>query len=399
MKRVVLLFLTLLLSVFLGLWLQQQAGMLFIVLKNETIKMPLWFAILMVFLGYGFIGLCLRILTKLFQIKQTVKRLCKEWSARRAHLNTRRGLIEYSEGNWERAEQYFVKAVTKTSADSDTSLLNYLVAARAAQEMGESQRRDDYLREAQKTIPDAKIAIELTQAQLQMVDEQWEQALATLSHLHNLVPNHSYVTKLLMKVYITLKDWSHLEACLPQIRRQNILEKKEFEELENITYSGLLTQIPQPITEEILKNLWDSFPKYLRRRDSLIIVYVTQLIAVHAYCEAEYHARLALKRQWNNTLMLLYGQCNVSAVDEQLRFAESFLKYYPNNPYLLRALGNIYLRRQLWGKAKSFFSKSIQVQPEAEVYVALAKLSEKLSEKNEAGLYYKKGLELLTYSS
>lgn len=399
MMRIARLFFILILSVFLGLWIHQEAGSLIISLKDKTISMPLWFAILAVFAGYFLCWIFLKILLKLLHIKQSLLRFSRGWSKRHAQLNTRRGLIEFSEGNWKRAEHYFGKAVTKTTADAadadnDASLLNYLVAARAAQEMGAPERRDDYLREAQIAIPEAKIAIELTQAQLQIVDEQWEQALATLSHLHSLVPYHPYVTKLLMKVYLALKDWPHLEELLPSIRHQKIINEKELEQLEDNVYSGLLTQAPQPISEEILKTMWTKFPKRIRRRVSLVIVYVTKLLECHAYCEAEYQCRIALKSEWNNILMELYGQCNVPEIEPQLRFAEGFLKYYPNNPYLLSALGRIYLRRQLWGKAKSTLLKSVQIQPDAKIYAELGELAEKMNEREDASHYYQKGLAL-----
>ena len=154
-------------------------------------------------------------------------------------------------------------------------------------------------------------------------------------------------------------------------------------------------QVSQPLDEEKLNAIWKDFPKFIRKRESIVILYVTKLLECHAYCEAEQQCREALKNEWHNTLMGLYGQCNVPDIDSQLRFAENFLKYYPNNPYLLCALGRIYLRRQLWGKAKSTFLKSVQIQPDAEIYTVLGDLSEKLNEKDEASGYYKTGLALI----
>ena len=106
--------------------------------------------------------------------------------------------------------------------NTDTPLLNYLTAARAAQKMGDSKLRDHYLREAQHSMPDAKIAVELTQAQLQLANNQWEQALATLRHLHDLAPHHPYVLKLLMNLYKEIRDWPQLIAILPDLRKNKL---------------------------------------------------------------------------------------------------------------------------------------------------------------------------------
>lgn len=102
--------------------------------------------------------------------------------------------------------------------NSDTPLLNYLTAARAAQNMGDNQLRDNFLREAQQSMPEAKIAVELTQAELQLSNHQWEQALATLKHLHAIAPRHPYVLMLMMRLYQEVKDWPQLIALLPNLK-------------------------------------------------------------------------------------------------------------------------------------------------------------------------------------
>lgn len=392
MRRLILFFALLLLSVWMGLWIHQGSGSgtLFLALKDKTIEMPIWFAAIMLLLGYFALWIMLQILTKIFSLKACLVHFKRHWQQKHARLNTRRGLIEFGEGNWKQAEHHLTKALP----DSDTSLLNYLAAARAAQELGASERRDDYLREAQKTLPDAKIAIELTQAQLQIVNEQWEQALATLNHLHSLSPYHPYVMKLLVKVYLALKDWAELQKWMPQIQRKKVMNEKDFARLENEVYSGLLEQASKQGNSEALSEAWKKFPKSARKITLIAIAYISKLLENHADNEAEQVCRETLKHEWNNTLILLYGQCDTLNIAEQLCFAEHFLKYYPNNPYLLLTLGRICLRRQLWGKAKSYFLKSVQIQPEAETYAELAKLSEALNEKEAANEYYKQSLQL-----
>lgn len=390
MKRVVFLLIFLLLSVWIGLWIHENTGIIFIILNHWSIEMPLWFAILGIFLGYFAFILLLKILSNIFGLKRLLIDFKNKLKMKYARLNTRRGLIEFGEGNWKQAEHHLIKALP----GGDVSLLNYLAAARAAQELGASERRDEYLREAQIAMPDAKIAIELTQAQLQIVNEQWEQALATLNHLHTLSPYHPYVMKLLVKVYLALKDWSNLETWLPQIRRKKIMNDKDFIRLENEVYSGLLDQRAKQVSLETLQSVWENFPRAIRKIPDILALYIIKLLEHHAFDTAETECREALKHEWHNGLIALYGQCDSSNIEEQLRFAEHFLKQYPNNPYLLLTLGRICKRRQLWGKAKGYFSKSVQIQPEAETYAELAKLSDELNEKEAASAYYQKGLAL-----
>lgn len=390
MKRVIFLVILLLLSVCIGLWIHENPGSLLIVLNHWTIEMPVWFSLLGLFIGYFVFFILLRILTVVISLKQWLGRIKRHWKKKHAQLNTRRGLIEFGEGNWKKAEYHLIKAVPAGNA----LLLNYLTAARAAQELGSSERRDEYLREAQRTNPDAKIAIELTQAQLQIVSEQWEQALATLNHLQSLSPYHPYVMKLLVKVYLLLKDWTKLEQWLPHIRRKKIMNEKDFLRLENEVYAGLLEQRSKQVNLDVLESIWADFPKHIRRTSDMLALYILKLIEYQAFEIAEAQCREALKYEWNDLLVALYGQCESSNVEEQLRFSEHYLKYYANNAYLLLTLGRVCRRCQLWGKSKDYFLKSAHIQPEAETYAELAKLSEQLHESESATTYYKKSLAL-----
>src|SRR5690606_13388461 len=139
---------------------------------------------------------------------------------RKAHSALSRGLLEMAEGRWDSAETTLIKS----APNSDNQLLHYLAAARAAQRQGAPQRRDHYLYLAHKSMPNADVAVGLTQAELQLAHHQMEQALATLTHLRSLAPRHPYVLRMLMKLYRELRDWEHLRDLLPELRKRNVLK-------------------------------------------------------------------------------------------------------------------------------------------------------------------------------
>jgi len=139
-----------------------------------------------------------------------------------------KGMIEMSEGRFEQAEKIFTRQVGL----SDTSLLNYLMAARSAQQLGAYDRRDEYLRLAHEATPSADIAIGLTQAELQLSHKQLEQALATLNHLSSVSPKHGYVKKLQARVYQQLGDWEHLCPILDDVRKMKALDPQQLEKME-----------------------------------------------------------------------------------------------------------------------------------------------------------------------
>jgi HemY protein len=256
--------------------------------------------------------------------------------------------------------------------------------------MGDNHQRDNYLREAQQSMPDAKIAVELTQAQLQLANNQWEQALATLRHLQDLAPRHPYVLKLLMHLYKEVRDWPQLITLLPELKKNQVISANDFTKLQHQTYLQAIADLhsqPEALTK-ILANL----PKELIHDPQLIAEYSRSLQAHNKQEQAESVLRHCLRKHFDEGLITIYGQ--VKANTQQLSFAESFLKKYPDSAGLYLCLGRLSLQNHLWGKAKSYFEKSIQLKASPAAYEELGKLLERLSDQSGASNAYRQGLAL-----
>ena len=156
MVRTLFIFILLLGSVLLGIQLKADPGYVLIGINHWIIETTLWvalFGLLLLFMiGHTFLQFC----HKISKTPGTINKWHSRRLAQKAQDITRQGLIEYSEGYWQKAKNHLIQALPNT----DTPLLNYLTAARAAQKMGDSQLRDHYLREAQQSMPEAKIAVE-----------------------------------------------------------------------------------------------------------------------------------------------------------------------------------------------------------------------------------------------
>ena len=267
----------------------------------------------------------------------------KHWSNKRklrnAQYRTSQGLIDLSEGNWRRAEKNLVKA----GNDGDAPLINFLAAAKAAQEQGAYERRDNYLRKAHHINPEAKIAVELTQAELQIHHKQLEQALATLCHLRELAPKHNHVLKLLLSVYLELKDWHSLVALIPELRRQKVGSDAELNAVEEMAYEQLLGEASQSNATEF-DNIWTSLPKAFKTKPAFVARYCEHLITVGKNEEAERLIRETLKKDWNKSLVKLYSTIPDVDRKKQLLTAENWLKNNKHDPDLLICLGRLYKR-------------------------------------------------------
>lgn len=310
----------------------------------------------------------------------------------KAHLALSQGLIEYTEGRFEQSEKVLLQQVNY----SDNPLLVYLFAARAAQQQGAHDRRDEYLRKAHIQTPQADIAIGLTKAELQLAHQQNEQALATLTQLHKLASNQPYVIILLANTYKHLQDWDNLKKLLPELNKYGNLSTENFLSFEIMVCNGQLTKIAKDANSQSLITFWNDTPHHLKILPSVIEHYAKQLMSVEAAGEAEQVLRMYLNKNWEESSIILYSKLDVMVDNKQLEMTESWLKDHQHNAWLLLALGNMCVSRSLWGKARNYLEASIAISPMPANYLKLARLLEEhMDDQISAQEYYRQGLHLL----
>jgi len=310
----------------------------------------------------------------------------------KARSSLTQGLIDYAEGRFQQAEKILLQQVKY----SDNRLLVYLSAARAAQQLGAHQRRDEYLRKAHIEAPDADIAIGLTKAELQLAHEQNEQALATLTQLNTLTENHRYVLSLLAGTYHKLHDWDNLNNLLPALKKHGHLSAQDFLNFEIAACNGLMTKLTVYKDSKLLLEHWKETPHHLKALPDVVEHYARQLIKVGSAGEAENVLRLYLNKNWEESTIVLYSELDVMVDNKQLEMAESWLKDHQHNAWLLLALGNMCITRSLWGKARNYLEASISINPMPQNYLKLARLLEEHMEDVPAAQeYYRQGLHLL----
>lgn len=389
MTRLLISFLVLLGSVYLGTQLHADPGYVMLSFHQWTVETTIGFALIALFFIIYLLSTTMHLIHHILKAPETLKRWYERHQTQKAQAITRQGLIEYSEGYWKQAQHHLIQALP----NADTPLLNYLTAARAAQKMGDSTLRDHYLREAQQSMPEAKIAVELTQAELQLANNQWEQALATLRHLQDLAPKHPYVLNLLMHLYQEVKDWSSLIALLPSLKRYTIISDEAFASLQNMAYLNALYDLIKQDQRGVVQDFYYAMPKTVAANPELIVAFARFLVVQHELEAAEALLRKHLKKDPNPLLIACYAQ--PLQLEIQLPFAESLLKRTRASDALYQCLGQLCIQLHLWGKAKTYLEQAIELKPSPQAFYDLASLHEHLGEPELSCAYYKKGLDMI----
>lgn len=300
------------------------------------------------------------------------------------------GLVDSAEGNWEKAE----KVLIKHASHSGAPLIHYLTAARAAQSRGAFDKRDEYLKQAAAQAPGSDVAIGLTQAELHLSGNQFEQALETLTQLHSIDPGHASVLKLLHQAYQRVGDWEGVRKLIPSLNTNKVLMEAEIKLLETETFSNLLRQAAAQSDAPACEALWSDIPDYIKNVPGVSAIYFAAMIGSGAGAKIEAELAKAVSKNWNETLLELFGCVESDDIFKQIEMAEQWLSIHSNSAVLLTILGKLCFKSGNNDNAQGYLLRSIALEPSVHAYQLLGDLSYLQGDKDKASECYKQGLEL-----
>ncbi|WP_298608119.1 heme biosynthesis HemY N-terminal domain-containing protein [uncultured Thiothrix sp.] len=384
-----------LLSILLGLsgfWVTQQvlthSGPSFIKWGSQVYELTTATLALLVLGACMAFYLGLTLVRELLGLRRRLHRLRDHRLHTKANHSLNQGLIQLTEGHWSKAEQL----LTEHAERSETPLLNYLGAARAAHMQEAPERRDELLKKAIESDHSAQIAVGVSQAEMQLSAEQLEQAHATLLNLRSLAPKNAYVTKLLAKVLYKQQNWEALLDLLPDLQKLNLLNSESMSHVQAATLVGLFSKYAEQKNTEKLQTLWKRLPTAIREQSEAMNVYTRALHQADADALAEQFITTVHANAWYPQLADLYGRLEHANLANAVQNAEKWLAPQPANPVSLLLLARLHRQQKLWGVAKSYYETSLNQAPDPEAYLELAELLEVMGETSNAEHCYKLGL-------
>lgn len=331
------------------------------------------------------------IVRRIIQAPRRLGEAAGRYRSARAGQKLTRGMIEVAEGNFARGE----KLLARAARTSDAPLFNYLQAARAAHLQGKDERRDEWLKLAYEQTPEAANAVLLTQAELQLDREQFEQALATLRRLEENSRDHSHALALLGRLYFRLQDWGHLADILPRLQKQGRVKQ---ETLDKWSIRVHREQFERAADVAAVNAVWKSAPKRLRNNVGILDAYYMNLMRLGQHEKAEKELAAALKTEWRGPLVRLFGLVEGGDPSKQLKRAETWLAKHGDDTDLLLAAARLCLRTELWGKARSYLETVISLRPTPEAYQEYGRLLTRLGDTDAAADAYCAGLGMVAES-
>jgi HemY protein len=387
MKFGIIVIVALILSALAASLLLQDPGYVVISFRGYLVEMsvPIMLAAFVLLL------IAIWFIVKLFHAPRKLGEAASRYRSGRAGQRLTRGIIEVAEGNFSKGE----RLLTRSASVSNAPLLNYLQAARAAHLLGQDDRRDDWLRLAYEQSPEAANAVLLTQAELQLDQEQYEPALATLRKIEQNTPNHSHAMVLLGRLYYRLNDWQHLADLLPKLTKHGRIDAATLHQWSLRVYQE---QLEAAADGAAVQGVWKSLSKKQKKDVELLETYFCSLLRTGMQAQAEKELAAELKREWRAPLVRLYGLVEADDPARQLKKAEGWLRDHGEDVDLLLTAARLCLRNELWGKARSYLETVIAIRPTPEAYQEFGRLLNQLGEGDAAADAYRSGLGLVTDS-
>lgn len=341
-------------------------------------------------IAFFILYLFFRLIGVLFRLPGKLKNKGKSVKFNRSQEALISGLVDSAEGNWEKAERILIKHASNSGAP----LLHYLTAARAAQSRGAIEKRDEYLRKATEKAGDTDIAVGLTQAELHLTSNQFDQALETLIKLQSIDSGHASVLKLLHQTYQRIGDWEGMRKLIPSLHQNKVMMEAEVKLLESETFSSLLKQVAEEGDAIKIQELWSTIPEHIRSVSGMSAIYFAAMIDAGSGTKIEQDVVKAILEKWDETLLVLYANIHSEDYQKQLQTAEQWMSVHSSNAVLLRVLGKISIKCKQMEKAEQYLTKSVGIEPTVAAYQLLGDVLIEKGDKDKASDSYRLGLEL-----
>lgn len=393
MLRPLLIFMVFL-TLFAGiiLYIMQAPGLAVFTYGDVMVELPLVRFVVGASVAVVVLYLALRLLGLVFNAPLRLRAARSRRRQRKAAEETSQGLVKFASGDWRQAEKLLIRG----ASEARSAHINYIWAAHAAQQNGNYELRDQYLEQAEKSMPQKQAALDTLRAEFLLQQGLPEQGLACIESFSGKIANNSKIAGLFASAYEQLRDWQQLAGIIPDLEKNHGIRPETLEKIRKNTVCGLLEASKRGETAEDIEHLGKRFRSTITADDGLAVAYVKALRVQGRHRAAAALVTDMVDRHWSPGLVRQFGLLEHADVTSALQQAEQWIAQHDHDASLHLTLGRLCKRAELWDKAKNHLESSLDSEPLAETCAEIAALHEHLNETETAYRYMKKGLGLAT---
>jgi HemY protein len=384
MKRLFWLIILCVVAVSAALFLHDNNGSVRILYGLRQIDISLNLFVFFLLAGFVAFYLLLRALTHTLRLPTTVREYREKVAQKKLLKDMHDAISSFFEGRFGHAE----KAAASALKHPESHPLLSVIAARSAHQLGDFDKRDVYLAQAEHRSPEASLMRQMTQAELFLKERRIDDALEVLQRVRAEAPKNVTAIKLELKAQTLAKNWDEVLALTSLLEKRGaILPQHVAQNRFNAQLGNLQRKAQDPA---LVLAYWQQLPNADKQNVTLASSAARSLMAAGRHDDAKNILEQTLAKEWDASLVQLYGECRSSDLIKQVEWADAQLKQNPRDPALLLALGKLCSELKLWGKAQNYLDASIAIEPTREAHLAMTRLLEKSGRTEEAARHNRK---------
>ncbi|MDC9596924.1 protoheme IX biogenesis protein HemY [Xenorhabdus anantnagensis] len=391
MLKVLLLFIVLIVGIVLGPLMSGHQGYVLIQTDKNNITTSIT-GLVIIFLLLQFllifIGWCYRRLKR--TSTSTHSWIFGGYKRNRARSQTKQALLKLAEGDFKQVE----RLMTRNANHAEYPVVNYLLAAEAAQRRGDYFHTSQYIEQAAEVADKDQLPVDITRVRIQLAQGEIYAAREGVDKLLDHAPRHPEVLRLAEQAYSLSGNYQSLIDILPSMLKVNLHNEEEILKLRQQAYIGLMNQVIAEKGDTGLKVWWKDQSRRIRNDIVLQVAMAEHLIECDDHETAQQIILNGLKQQYDERFLLLIPHLQTSDYEAIQKMLSQLLKQHGATPLLNSTLGQVALRHGEWANAESAFKAALVQRPDAHDYAWLADALDRLQKREEANQTRSKGFML-----
>lgn len=372
------------------------AGYAVVVFPPYRIEASLLFVAITALLAFILLYVAARLLGHAVGLPATVGAFRARRRRDRAHGALAAALQTYYEGRYARAEKHATVAFEIGPVPGVAALL----AARAAHQMREFERRDRWLARADAAGDKLQMARLVSRAELALEERDFAGAREALRRLEDRGAKQIATAHMLLRAERGTGGWDEVLRLADQLGKHDAISPAVADEYKVQAMVELLARAADDAGA--FERRWRAIPARAQLQPRLAAAGARHAIAHGRAALAREIVEKAIAAEWSPQLASLYGElpaqmdpaARTAEARTRIERAERWLLARERDPELLATLGRLCAQAELWGKAKAFLEASLSFEPTRTAHLELARLSERLGENEDAQRHYRRAAEL-----
>ena len=341
-------------------------------------------AVLLFALAYGLV----RFASRLSRLPREVREHRRQQQVERARAKQDAALIGLIEGRFGRARQRAEEAL----AIPNSSGLSALIGARAALETRDFDGAEALLARPDAQVPSLRVPRLMLEAEMALERGRAIEALARLAELKRDAGAHTAALRLELRTLTQAGRHAEVPAIVDQLEKRKVYDEAQADLLREAAHAEALRGFASDTAG--LRAYWNRLPDAERVLPRVALAAARSFLASGADREAGDILAKSLERHWSPPLVLAYAECRLPDATRQLEAAERWLTRHSDDATLLFALGRLCERRELWGKAQTYYEASLALDDAWRTHVALGEMLGRLGRHDAASAHLAAALKL-----